>query len=261
MTINYLLELLSMAKFDIVAIPFHDWKKNQKEGFRTRDAHLLQEFANHPFVNKLLIIDRPISLAERLVFRRPWKVEGNAEVYTRKERALSQVGQKTFVLDIRYKDFINPIIKRQGWISEAYRRDDTKISINEALRELSMVEPVFYISSPLPIPLIENFEKPFLVMDAVDNLTKIPAYKSMKEDLLRYYDKAKKLAQIIFTNSEVTRQWLAEGRENVFFIPNGVDPKHLAKYPRQNSSGSNENFSSNCWICWKNAGNVFYRNH
>ena len=28
----------------ILAFPFHDWRKLQAEGFRTRDAHLLQAF-------------------------------------------------------------------------------------------------------------------------------------------------------------------------------------------------------------------------
>ena len=26
---------------NIIAIPFHDWRKSKKEGFRTRDCHLI----------------------------------------------------------------------------------------------------------------------------------------------------------------------------------------------------------------------------
>ena len=222
-----------MAKFDLVAIPFHDWKKNQSEGFRTRDAHLLQEFSRHPSIDKLLIVDRPISLVERLVFNRNWKVNGTKELYNRDTRALSQVGENTFVLDIRYPDFIGPITKGKGWISGAYQRSTTIDAIKEAFRHLSIQDPVFYISSPLPIPLIEQIEDPFLVFDAVDNLTKIPAYASIRLEIARYYSIAKAIATIIFTNSEKTRKWLAEGRQKVYSIPNGVDPMHLAKNPGQ----------------------------
>lgn len=218
-----------MDKLNIVAIPFHDWKKNQSEGFRTRDAHLLQEFSKHLSVGKVLVIDRPISLMERLVLRRPWKVSSEVELYTRGGHCLRQVEEKTYVLDINYLDLIGPTIKKQGWFPDAYARTETLDAITESMRELSICDPVFYISSPLPIQLFEQLKQPFLVMDAVDNLTKIPAYSALNIDLPGYYEKAKKIARIIFTNTEKTRQWLGEGQTPVHLIPNGVDPSHFLR--------------------------------
>jgi glycosyltransferase involved in cell wall biosynthesis len=216
-----------MDKLNIVAIPFHDWRKNQSEGFRTRDAHLLLEFSKHPSVGKLLIIDRPISLIERLVLRKSWKVKSKTELYTKKASCLSQVEENVFVLDINYADLLGPIIKKQGWFPETFARPKTIAAITESMQELSIREPVFYISSPLPIQLIERVNNPFLVFDAVDNLTKIPAYASLNLDLFGYYEKAKKIARIIFTNNPKTQKWLSEGRQPAHIIPNGVDPGHF----------------------------------
>ncbi len=55
---------------NLVVIPFHDWKKCEREGFRTRDAHFMQEFEKHPDVDKILVIDRPTSISEMMLLRR-----------------------------------------------------------------------------------------------------------------------------------------------------------------------------------------------
>lgn len=218
-----------MDKLNIVAIPFHDWKKNQSEGFRTRDAHLLLEFSKHPSVGKLLVVNRPMSLAERLLLRKSWIVESETKVYSQEGRCLSQLEKNLFVLDIKYADLLAPIIKKQGWFPDAFARPRTLAAVAEAMHALSIRDPVFYISSPLPIPLFEQMDSPFLVFDAVDNLTKIPAYASLNLDLTGYYEKAKKIARIIFTNTKKTQLWLSEGREPALIIPNGVDPGHFLR--------------------------------
>ena len=63
----------------ILAFPFHDWRKLQVEGFRTRDAHLLEAFARRPDVERLLVVDRPTSFAERVARRGPDRAAGSLE--------------------------------------------------------------------------------------------------------------------------------------------------------------------------------------
>ena len=62
-------------KINLVIFPLHDWKKCEREGFRTRDAHLILEFEKNSLVEKILIVDRPISSPEMLVKKCWWKVK------------------------------------------------------------------------------------------------------------------------------------------------------------------------------------------
>ena len=209
---------------DIVAIPFHDWKKSQAEGFRTRDAHLLQEFSQHPSVNKLLIINRPISIAEILILRRPLRVNGGELIQKSRFSWLSQLDEKLFVLDIFVPQFFRPLIKRRKWQPYIFGRRDTSKEILKAIHHLDFDEYVLFLSSPLPVPICSLVEPSVLVLDAVDNLTKAAGFMNMQEEIKGYYEVIRKDAEVIFANSVETTEWLSEGRDPVIHIPNGVNP-------------------------------------
>ena len=66
---------------DIVFIPFHSWTKCEAEGFRTRDAHLLLEFENSPLIRHIVVVDRPVSIAEIIGRRRLWKPKSGSLIY------------------------------------------------------------------------------------------------------------------------------------------------------------------------------------
>ena len=51
---------------NIVIIPFHDWRKIQQEGFRTRDAHFIKQFELNKNIENVLIINRPTTWLEIL---------------------------------------------------------------------------------------------------------------------------------------------------------------------------------------------------
>ena len=82
----------------IVTIPFHDWRKCLREGFRTRDGHFMEHLIRHPKVEKVLIINRPVTHAEMLVKRFDWKTPGNI-IWHKSNVRLVQVVEKAFVLD------------------------------------------------------------------------------------------------------------------------------------------------------------------
>ena len=83
---------------DIVMIPFHDCKKWLREGFRTRDAHLAEHFCQDPRVGKILVINRPTSLAEVLLKRTSWNTSTISDVvkpiYRKKRYERTQFKQK-----------------------------------------------------------------------------------------------------------------------------------------------------------------------
>ena len=58
---------------NIIAIPFHDWRKSKKEGFRTRDCHLINALQKDEKVKNILVINRPTTLLELFYKKRELK--------------------------------------------------------------------------------------------------------------------------------------------------------------------------------------------
>ena len=54
---------------DIVMVPFHDYKKWIKEGFRTRDSHLYQHFEQREDINKIIDNLREDNQIDRELYR------------------------------------------------------------------------------------------------------------------------------------------------------------------------------------------------
>lgn len=212
-----------MSAVNIIAVPFHDWKKGQSEGFRTRDGHLLQEFRKHPLINKLLIIDRPISIIEMIVLRRPWRINGGNQIYQDNHKCLTQLDERTFVLDILSLEIIKPLIQRREWLPSAYGNENTSKAIDEAKSHLNFNDYFLLLFSPLPMPLYWNLKQPDLVVDAVDNLLKIPQFFSMRDEIRGFYNQIRDNADLIFTNSQENQEFLSNDNQQAIYIPNGVD--------------------------------------
>ena len=76
---------------NVVIVPFHDYKKWNEEGFRTRDAHVCEHFSENSEIEKILVINRPTSLAEVLIKRKNWKTKGGEIEYCHHNAQLSKM--------------------------------------------------------------------------------------------------------------------------------------------------------------------------
>src|SRR5262249_30003074 len=109
----------------IVAFPFHDWRKAQAEGFRTRDAHLLEALARRPDVSRILVVDRPSSATERWFRGLAATASGVPVARWHEGRAhvsVTQVAPKVEVLDIALPEVLGPIRRRRGWWFDVFHR-------------------------------------------------------------------------------------------------------------------------------------------
>lgn len=208
---------------NLVVIPFHDWKKCEREGFRTRDAHFMQEFQKHSLVNRLLVINRPISFAEIVLLRRNWRVKKGRLLKRKGGAYLSQIDSKTFVLDIVIPEVLQPILKRRAWIPYVFSQPRVVQAVRYALDYLDMDGSyALFISAPLFVPLIAQLSPPIFMLDAQDNLLKHALYRNVP-DLAKYYQFCQERADVIFANSPETTQWLAQERSDAAYLSNGVD--------------------------------------
>jgi teichuronic acid biosynthesis glycosyltransferase TuaH len=211
--------------FDIVFIPFHDWRKCEREGFRTRDGHLMQEFSVHPAINRLLIVDRPLSLAERILYRRKPRIEGGKLIWQGKHSILSQVSSKTFVLDIMISEVFQPILKRRGWIPYIFQKEQTLEQIQIGIKVAGLDRQLgLVISEPFFAPSAQTIQPDIFVLDAIDNLLKHPHYRKLP-GIQAAYDDCLDKCDLIFTNSIENASWFSKSRPDTQYIPNGVDTR------------------------------------
>ena len=208
---------------NLVIIPFHDWKKCEREGFRTRDAHFMQEFELHPLIEKLLVVNRPISLAEITLMRRNWRPREGTTMYQENDMCVTQVAANTYTLDILVREFLNPLRMKRNWTPYIFGHPKVAEAIKMALSHLGMdSDYALFMSAPLFVPLVKQLSPPLLAFDAQDNLLKHPFYQDIP-DLEAYYQFCLDRADFISANSLETTEWFREQRPDAVHISNGVD--------------------------------------
>lgn len=211
----------------MVVVPFHDWKKCEREGFRTRDAHLMKEFGKHSLVEKMLVINRPISFSEIILFRRNWRVKHGKLLLHQNGYYLTQVEEKIFTLDIVIPEIVQPLVMNRKWISYIFGRDKVAASVKEALKLLQMHESyALFAFEPLFVPLVKQLSPTIFVLDALDNLLKHSLYRNFPE-INGYYEYCQEYAGLISANSLETTAWMNQKRSDATYIPNGVDVENF----------------------------------
>lgn len=210
---------------NLVIIPFHDWKKCEREGFRTRDAHFMQEFGKHSLVDKMLVINRPISLSEMILMRRSWKPRKGKVLLQKNGVSITQVTPKIFILDILIWQLIKPIKMKRNWIPYIFGQQKVIDAVKTGLAYLGMDSSYsLFVSAPIFAPLIEQLAPSGLAFDAQDNLLKHAYYRDMP-NLETYYQFCLNHAQFVSANSLETTTWFKEFRSDAVHIPNGVDDR------------------------------------
>ena len=212
----------------LVMIPFHDWKKCEREGFRTRDAHLMQEFGKHPRVEKMLVINRPVSLSEIVLFRRNWRVRHGRRLIRKHNLCISQGVKKgaddhIFNLDMIVPEIIRPILMRRHWTPYIFGQNQILKAVSWALEYLNMEQNyALFISAPLFTPLVEKLHPTVFAADAQDNFLKLESYRNTPH-LEQYYQFWRNHADMLISNARETTRWLWQSRPDAECIPNGAD--------------------------------------
>ncbi len=208
---------------DLIFVPFHDWRKCEHEGFRTRDAHLMQQFGHHPDVRRMLVVNRPISLSEIAIYRRSWRVRKGRLIRHRGGSYLTQVGPKTYTLDIVVPEVLRPLHMRRAWTRYIFAKPSIAASVRMAMSDVGIANDYgMFLSAPIFTPLARALQPPLLIADAQDNLLKHALYRDVP-GVADDYNYWMEHAHLLYANSPETTSWFAERRPDASCIPNGVD--------------------------------------
>jgi len=210
-------------KIDLIVLPMHDWKKCEKEGFRTRDAHLIQHFEKNKNVRRILVVDRPTTLPEMILKKRYWKVKSGKIVKRTPFTSLTKVSKKVYVLDIFSWDLIKPLILRRDWWNHIFRKDRVIQRIKKAISLLNLNNKILFLWSPLSTGIIGKLGEQMVIFDTLDNWTRHPEIEDRRGYIKGGYTVIREKADIIFANSKETQKFMENPRTSPILILNGVD--------------------------------------
>lgn len=212
-----------MKKIDLIIVPFHDYKKWHNEGFRTRDAHLFEHFQNDERIGKILVINRPVSLAEMILKRRNWKTNLGQKVTSGKRWQLNQINEKVYYVDFFSFDFIKVLIQRKKWWNTIFKNSKIIQNINKAIEFIGMDYKVLFLENPMAVGIVNKIGEKKFVFDAIDNWLYHPQMKKNKLIVEKNYKFISENADLICTVSDSLKKFFEKKNENVYWIPNGVD--------------------------------------
>jgi len=228
----------------LIAIPFHDWRKCAREGFRTRDAHLIEAFARVHGFEKIIVVNRPMTHLE-LVFRREVRDPGRKAVLRgAKWHVIRDRG--CYIFEYFASGSVRQALEGRTWFFGAYGSHALIEGLSEAMGELGIVDPVAMSMNIRSAQLAEVLHERRIpiVFDAWDNWLRFPLGQGERDRITEGYRRFASLAEMWFTNSEKNRLEFTRrfGVGRCLVVPNGVDllrfrapfdePKKLKPIPR-----------------------------
>jgi glycosyltransferase involved in cell wall biosynthesis len=207
---------------DLIIIPFHDCKKWLKEGFRTRDAHLFEQFQKNPCIRRILVVNRPVSVAEIVVRREKWQTNYGKLVAKEFAWELREITENVFNIDFFDWDFFRVLKEKKGWWFTAFNKKNVIESLQKAMSKLEMKNAVLFLENPMAIGVARHIKFDAFAFDAIDNWLCHPQmelYRAVVEKNYRFVDEN---ANAIFTVSENLKQVFPTNK-NVQWVSNGVD--------------------------------------
>jgi len=216
---------------NLIIIPFHDWRKSEKEGFRTRDVHFIKAFEKIEGVGKILIVNRPFTKLELILKKNKLKLNGEL-IFIRDGFSITKISNKIYILDYKSNDIIGQFRLRHKWFIAKYGNKKLSQFITEAQEILGLSNPSVICQNVFAYRLLLKLKAENKVFDAWDNFTKFPTYAHLRSEIERGYHQISKNVKTWTTNSIENQKIYKE--------------KYLAKDVLLIKNGVNENFAQNC---------------
>jgi glycosyltransferase involved in cell wall biosynthesis len=205
-------------------VPFHDARKWQREGLRTRDAHICHELLRRQIKPELLVLNRPTCLAEVAKLRGRWRTAG---VPVRKTflSQLTAVPEGYLAADC----LIPELGLRHGsfhvWVAGAYG----SVSYERVIARLANGQPkvdALWVCHPFGTGVLRWNPGVRVLLDAFDNFSTHPELSLRARCEAEHgYRVLAERADRITVNSVALQTFLWQAfKRDALVVPNGVDP-------------------------------------
>ncbi|MGJ8548451.1 glycosyltransferase [Winogradskyella wichelsiae] len=209
---------------NILLIPFHDWRKILLEGFRTRDAHFIEEFTKSKS-HKIIIVNRPTTFLEIILKRKRNLIKGKV-VLSKSSFKLYEIKPNVYVIDFVSLNVFSQIYHSYIWFINQYGNDNYIEFINDALDYLGIKDDYHLLNQNIfAYKLSEKLKPKKSVFDCWDNFEKFNVYKKYLPNIELGYKTYAKVADFWMTNSKDNIGYFNEKYklDQIFLVNNGVD--------------------------------------
>lgn len=216
---------------NIVIIPFHDWRKIQTEGSRTRDAHLIEQFELNDNIDNVVIVNRPTSILEILLKRQKIRIEGEV-LLSINGMSLTKVKESVYVIDFISNNYIGLILNKFKWFFSEFENKKFVAFYFKALELLELEKYHFLTHNVFSAKFCKVAVKDKYIFDAYDNLVLFPGYSKIKKEIASLYSIFDNDSNCLWiTNSKTNREYYQRhyNQNNVAILPNGVNVDMLSK--------------------------------
>lgn len=202
---------------NLIIIPFHDWRKSEKEGFRTRDVHFINALSENDFIEKILVINRPTTKFELFYKGNDKDLKGEL-IYSDQTFSLTKIKENVYVADYLSKDIIGQAIRKHLWFIDEYNNQKYLDFIKKCREILNFYNVNLISQNIFAYKLAISLDANSKLFDAWDNFLKFPAYKKINKNLMLGYSLLAKEIPLWVTNSQ----------ENIDFYYQNFNPFELS---------------------------------
>jgi len=213
---------------DFVYIPFHDFKVGYKEGFRTRDCHVIWHNIDSNPDRIHVVINRPTLYLEEILGRKSRFTQGTV-VYKKGRLIIQKIDTNLFLIDIVDYSIFKPLLLGKKFIESLYLKNVDKI--RSALEYIKINNYCTYESSPLTASTVSLLKPDKCIFDGVDNLCLHETYKRYTSHLKSVYKSILNNYDTVVFNSTASYEYFecADLYPDVKVLANGVDPDRFLK--------------------------------
>ncbi len=209
---------------NILIAPFHDWRKILLEGFRTRDAHFIEELSKNK-KNIILLVNRPTTLLEILLKRKRNLIKGKV-LKSASGSKLYKVENSFYVIDFVSKNIIGQVFRKYNWFIDEYGNEKHISFIKDCLKYLKIESDYCLLNQNIfAYKLSEKLRPKISVFDAWDNFLKFKIYKRNLKEIELGYNIYGRFTDFWITNSQDNIIDFSKFYKNkkIVIIKNGVD--------------------------------------
>jgi teichuronic acid biosynthesis glycosyltransferase TuaH len=205
-------------------VPFHDARKWEREGLRTRDGHVYRQLVALRGDERMRVLDRPTCLAEVVRLKGRWR-SGGSPLLSRLGASVARGPAGGLVGDV----LLPQLGFRDGsfhlWQLHAYG-DARYVREMRALLDARDGDEagILWLCHPFAVRLLDTWPRRRVVVDAFDNFAIHPELPPrVREAAAAAYRRLAAEADAIVVNSVRSQEFFREqfGRETTF-VPNGV---------------------------------------
>lgn len=152
--------------FDILFVPYRDLYFWRNFGSAVRDLQFLEVLLNFKSINNITVLNRPVSIYERLLGKRKKKFSY----------------PKIDYIDITSFDIFGPI-KKRAWTSDCYN-NILKCYIEHYLKNTNSNKLIIIDFTPIAMLPVIKSERVIYWYDMIDNFTKHNCYNDAEKNLV-----------------------------------------------------------------------------